>query len=241
MRRSELATLRADDPFFSQILDNTPIPRRRGPQSESLFYVMGPYTAFDASYPFEDPPQQYIDPGLFDPERDASFEETLATFCGTLRDEHGVWAFIATDLNVPTESEAEGTSGLSPLDQSILAATYADSVFFVVDEAGLNAGVGSEIGAVLSEFQLRLRTPQSGRKPRQRLQICLSDSLSASIEEVPYTYGVDVYEYDDWADLVTFAGNHIQEIWAKSRDPSEDFPVYTDRDGTDYYASFHTP
>lgn len=204
---------------------------------EFLVYVMGPYTPFDLSYAYPETDfgfdTPYVDSELFDPKSHEDMEATLRDVCSALRDDPGVRAFIATDVGVPTERDASETDwevrGLSPLDQSIEYARISDAVVFVLDEAGRNAGVASEIGAILGEFNLRLRNPNHPRKPRCRFRIYVSETFSsASIEEIPSGFGVDVYRYENESDLL---GNLRQFITAVEYASQYDsLPLYRQSD-----------
>lgn len=202
--------------IYRHILDAVPVS---GNRDDFLCYVMGPYTPFDLTYvyPDDDIEDPYIDAELFDPDEHEDMEETLRDICTELRNDPGVRAFIATDIGIPTTREARkerlDENGLSPLDQSIEYATVSDAVVFVLDEAGLNAGVGSEIGAILGEFNLRLRNQNLNRKPRQRLRIYYSGEFSsASIEEIPHGFGIDTYEYESQTDLLQNLRNFVTNV-----------------------------
>lgn len=215
-----------------RIVERSPDPPVWG-RGEFLVYVMGSYTPFDLTYVFPevrfDLDEPYVDSELFDPEHHEDMEATLKGVCSELRNDPGVRAFVATDVDVPTERDASETDGradgLSPLDQSIEYARVSDAVVFVLDEAGRNEGVASEIGAILGEFDLRLRNDDPPRKPRRRFRIYVSESFSsASIEEIPYGFGVDIYEYESRSDLL---GNLRQFVHAVESIPKEEaFPRY---------------
>ncbi len=89
---------------------------------------------------------------------------------------------------------------------------------FILDEAGLNAGVGSEVGAILDEFDLRIRNREPTGKPRRRFRIHLSDEFgSVSIEEIPSGYDIDVYRYQSEADLLRNLRNFVTNVEGLSR------------------------
>lgn len=216
MDRHDLTGNYEDSSIYQHVLDNTP-----DPESQLLCYVMGPYTPFDLTYAYSDDTidtdNPYIDADLFEPDKHEDMEETLRDICTELRMDPGIRAFVATDVGIPTRREARKGEleerGLSPLDQSIEYATVSDVVVFVLDEAGLNAGVGSELGAILGEFNLRIRNREPNRKPRQRFRIYLSDEFSsASIEEVPFGYDIDVYQYRSRTDLLRNLRNFITNV-----------------------------
>lgn len=202
--------------IYRHVLEATSVSGKR---DDFLCYVMGPYTPFDLTYvyPDEGVGSQYIDAELFDPDKHEDMEATLRDICSELRDDPGIRAFLATDVEIPTAREARrerlDEPGLSPLDQSIEFATVSDSVAFILDEAGLNAGVASEIGAILGEFNLRLRNRDPERKPRRRLRIYYSSEFaSASIEEIPHGFGIDAYEYESQRDLVANLRNFVTNV-----------------------------
>ena len=208
MNRRKLAHEYDGKSIYRHITEATTDP---GEQADFLCYVMGPYTPFDVTYAYPEETIEtdspYIEAGLFDPEKHEDMEETLQNVRTELRTDPGIRAFVATDVGVPTRREAQKTEleerGLSPLDQSIEYAIVSDAVVFILDEAGLNAGVGSEVGAILGEFNLRIRNEEPNRKPRRRFRIYLSNEFSsASIEEIPYGYDIDVYQYRNETDLL---------------------------------------
>lgn len=218
MNRDELTLEYNGDSIYQHIIDNTVDPERR---DSFLCYVMGPYTPFDVTYAYPEDTinleSPYIDAELFDPEEHEDMKATLHDICTELRNDPGIRSFIATDTGIPTAREARrerlDENGLSPLDQSIEYATVSDAVVFILDEAGLNAGVGSEIGAILGEFNLRLRNRNPNRKPRQRLRIYHSDEFSsASIEEIPHGFGIDTYEYESESDLLENLRHYITNV-----------------------------
>lgn len=219
------------------ITERSPDPPGHG-HGEFLVYVMGPYTPFDLTYAYPetdfDLDAPYVDSELFDPERHEDMEATLREVSSALRNDPGVRAFVATDVDVPTERDASEVDvemgGLSPLDQSIEYARVSDAVVFVLDEAGRNAGVASEVGAILGEFDLRLRNPDKPRKPRQRFRIYVSEAFSsASIEEIPYGFGVDIYRYESQGDLLGNLRHFVSAVEYASR--VESLPRYRESDG----------
>lgn len=223
MNRHDLTLEYDGTSIYQHIIDNTPAPEAA---SDFLCYVMGPYTPFDVTYAYSeeaiDTDDPYIDAELFDPDEHEDMEETLQKVRTELRDDPEIRAFVATDVEIPTRREARKDEleerGLSPLDQSIEYAAVSDAVVFILDEAGLNAGVGSEIGAILGEFNLRVRNREPNRKPRQRFRIYLSEEFSsASIEEIPYGYGIDVYQYRSETDLLRNLRNFVTNVENLSR------------------------
>jgi hypothetical protein len=223
MKRRKLALEYDGKSIYRHVVEGTPNPGNRG---DFLCYVMGPYTPFDVTYAYPadaiDIDDPYIEAELFDPDDHEDMEATLRGVCTELRRDPGIRAFVATDVGIPTAKETTrdrlDESGLSPLDQSIEYATVSDAVVFILDEAGLNAGVGSEVGAILGEFNLRVRNREPVRKPRQRFRIYLSDEFgSASIEEIPSGYDIDVYRYQSEVDLLRNLRNFVTNVENLSR------------------------
>ncbi len=140
------------EPVFAHIQRDVPQP----PESDldHDMFVMGPYTAFDAEYVYDDGEQlenPFIDDPLFDPKNHVtadwhgSFKQALEDICMSFREEFGVRAFLATDVAIPTEQEAgDDEPSMSVLDQSVAFAAVSDAT----------TGVGSEVGAILGEFHL---------------------------------------------------------------------------------------
>jgi hypothetical protein len=185
---------------------------------------MGPYTAFDASYAYPDAAalqSSFIEDPLFDPETHPdttgreTYEAALAELCDDLRAEFGVRAFLATDIRtIPTKADAgPNEPGMSVLEQSIAFAACSDAVVFVFTNAGLTTGAGSEVGAILGEFQLRRGHPREPLKPRQRIGIFQHEAFeSASIEEIPYTYGIGTREFATRPDLVDDIKGFLENV-----------------------------
>ncbi|WP_135829926.1 DUF7509 family protein [Halorussus halobius] len=225
-------------PVFEYVRRDAPTPDRDRLDEDFFVYVMGPYTAFDATYVFDDAEKlrtSFIDDPLFDPDRHVTGDETgtmeaaLRDVCEEMRELFGVRAFLATDIDVPTRREAEERdldNYLSVLDQSVAFAAVSDAVVFVFTQAGLTTGAGSEVGAILSEFNLRTGNPEPDRKPRERFRVFRGESFgSASIDELPYTYGVDAIEFEDEADLLAKTRQFLANVERTARD--RPFPVYT--------------
>ncbi len=230
----------AGDSVFSYVRRDAPRPSDSPLDDDFYVFVMGPYTAFDATYAYPDGDEledAFIDDPLFDPkqhideEGKGNFELALKDLCEDLRDEFGVRAFIATDIDIPTEGDVdEDEKSMPVLDQSIAFAAVSDAVVFVFSDAGLTAGVGSEVGAILGEFHLRRENPEPIRKPRERFKIFeTGDFGSASIEEVPSTYGIDTIEFTDQAELIS----DVQDFFANVErdDPDRAMHIFNPYEG----------
>lgn len=226
-----------NESVFSRIRQDAPKPSVSKLDDEFYVFVMGPYTAFDATYAYSDGDQlqsPFIDDPLFEPEYHitdegrGSFELALKDLCETFRDRFGVHAFLATDITIPTETEAsDNEESMSVLDQSVAFAAVSDAVVFVFSEAGLTTGVGSEVGAILGEFHLRRGNLEPIRKPRERFRIFKTEGFSsASVDEVPSTYGIDTIEFESKKELV---------------DKNQHFFANIERDDTDRLLSVFNP
>ncbi|MFB6177542.1 MAG: hypothetical protein ABEI99_10430 [Halobaculum sp.] len=224
-----------EETVFSIVRSDAPKPAEQSLKREFFVFVMGPYTAFDANYSYPDAEEldsRFIDDPLFDPDehrRDdgrATYESALADLCATLREEYGVRAFLATDIDIPTNDEAaEGEPSMSVLDQSIAFAAVSDAVVFVFTQGGLTTGTGSEVGSILSEFHLRTGNPEPIRKPRERFRIFTAEEFSsASIDEIPSTFEVDSLDFGNKSDLVQKIEDFLANI--ERTDPDRNLPVF---------------
>ncbi|MEZ3116069.1 hypothetical protein RYH80_09100 [Halobaculum sp. MBLA0147] len=224
------------EPVVSYVRDGAPEAPGEPLDEEMFVFVMGPYTAFDAEYAFEDADQlasKFAEDPLFDPERhrvdgEPSYEAVLDDLCERLREEIGVRAFLATDVPIPTEHRAEpNEEGMSVLDQSVVFAAVSDAVVFVFTEGGLTTGVGSEVGSILGEFHLRRRNDEPVRKPPERFRVFESDGFgSASIDEVPSTYGVDLVRFDSEEKLTDEVRQFL--VGLRRNDPDRPLPVFNE-------------
>lgn len=225
-------------PVFEYVQRDAPAPSQEQLGDDFFVYVMGPYTAFDATYVFDDAEKlktPFIDDPLFDPDNHVTDDDTgtmeaaLRDICNDMREGFGVRAFLATDIDIPTRREAEEhdlSSYLSVLDQSVAFAAVSDAVVFVFTQAGLTTGAGSEVGAILSEFNLRKGNPEPDRKPRERFRVFRGEAFSsASIDEIPYTYGVDAIEFENETDLLSKTRQFLANVERTARE--RPFPVYT--------------
>lgn len=220
----------ANRPIFEYIDKKVPTPDSNSP--EILTYVMGPYTAFDARRAFDaagNLESPFIDDPLFSESRHVledgfgSYERVLSDICAELRTNYGVRAFIASDVGIPTETQAQDSGldepGMTPLDQSIAFSAVSDAVIFIYSQAGLNSGVAAEAGAILGEFNLRIDDPRNILKPKERLRIFHEpDFSSASIDEIPFGYDIDCVEFADLEDLVNKVHRHLVNVERAARD-----------------------
>jgi len=223
-------------PVFEHVQQQVQQPVQSPFTAPFYVYVMGPYTAFDAREAYDNAGKlksPYMNDSLFDEQKHvnaanrATYEAALADFCDSLRSDLGVCAFLASDVDsIPTIQQASGsTQGMSVLDQSIAFAGVSDAIAFIFTNAGLTTGVGAEVGAVLSDFNLRRRNPEPERKPRKRLRIFShTEFRSASVDEVPFTYGVAKREFETDEDLVEEIKSFIEGI--RRANNTGPLPVY---------------
>ncbi len=217
---------------LDHVAECAPVPVISPLDHPFFVYVMGPYTAFDASYALPDPDQRYLDDPLFNPERHAekigreTYEAALSDLCEQLRAELGVRAFLATDIvTIPTVKEAGEDSGMSVLDQSIAFAGVSDAVVFIFTVGGLTTGPGAEVGTILSEFNLRQDSKTHPRKPRRRLSLFVQDEFSsATIGEIGTTYGIASREFSTRSQLVDRIRKFLENIRREALDTP--LPVY---------------
>ena len=229
----------SDQPIVDHIDNNAPSPSSPSPNSDFFVYVMGPYTAFNADYVYDDAGKltsPFIDDPLFDSDTHVTengrgdMESVLADLCEDLREQLGVRAFIATDIDIPTKRQAEDTDceepGMTPLDQSVEFAAVSDAVLFIFSAAGLNSGVAGEVGSVLGEFNLRWNNPARECKPRERLRIFQGPGFgSASLDEIPFGFGVDVIDFETRKELLAKSQQFLVGVERGARE--EGWPIFS--------------
>jgi hypothetical protein len=237
-----IATLQYNNTPIRTLLDER-IPQTSGGDDDFFVYVMGPYTAFDIKYAFslddEESPdieedQRYVDDPLFDPAvhtgdgiNRSPYEAALADLCDHVRNECGVRPFVATDVEIPTPSRAPKLSnpGMTPLSQSLYFAAASDAVIFVYSQAALNAGVGTEMGTILSEFNLRLSSSRSPYKPRQRVKIFHTPYFSsATVNEIYADYVIDQLEFSTSSQIINQIEAFLMNI--KQIEKTRGLPVW---------------
>jgi hypothetical protein len=235
MKRRDYRFQFKGESVFSYVQRDAPEPEESQLDEDVFVYVMGPYTAFDATYAYSNGDElksPFIEDPLFDPElhitddERGSYEAALDDLWATLREEFGVCAFLATDIDIPTENDAADDEPSKPvLTQSIEFAAVSDAVVFVFTPAGLTTGAGSEVGAILGEFHLRQGNSEPIRKPRERFRIFTTKEFSsASIDEIPWTYGVDTIDFEDKGDLVRKIQHFLANL--ERQDPDRPLPIF---------------
>lgn len=156
--------------------------------------------------------RRFIEDPLFNPEEHHDEESEIATYqaalidlCESIRERCGVRAFLATDVKIPTPSRADDLDdpGMTPLAQSLGYAAVSDAVIFIFSQAALNAGVGTEMGAVLSEFNLRGDTPGLPMKPRSRIRIFHTPYFgSATVTDIFEDFAVSQLEFSTISQII---------------------------------------
>lgn len=221
--------------IFAHIQRDATSPPVSKLDDDFYLFVMGPYTAFDATYVYDNADKlksPFIEDPLFDPQQHVTedgrgdFEAALDDYCSKLRKELGVHAFLASDIGIKTEEKAaDGEPSMSVLDQSIAFAAVSDAVMFILTPAGLTSGAEVEVGALLGEFHLRKENPEPVRKPRPRFRIFKTENFSsASIREIPSTYGVGTMEFADENELFTNTQHFLADI--ERDDPDRPLPIF---------------
>lgn len=119
-----------------------------------LLYLMGPYKSFDLRYVLTEEERREVEvdalPGpirrLFRNE-DAidDAKALLRRVQGSLRADPGVNAFLATDVDVETDT-------IDAVTQSIEYARVSNATAFIVPFLGHNFGVGEETGSILENL-----------------------------------------------------------------------------------------
>lgn len=225
-------------PIFNHLKKDVPLANTDSTFNDFFVYVMGPYTAFDVMYAFEDADKletRYIEDPLFDPELhdnddgNSKLEQILAGLCEYMREEIGVRAFIATDIAIPTMQDVKENNlnqpAMTPLDQSIAFSAVSDAVIFVFSESGRTTGVGAEVGAVLCEFGLRVRSALTGRKPRQRFRVFETPGFkSASVNEIPGGFDIESNEFNNKKEIKTQIRAFLTGVERTARE--KNLPIY---------------
>lgn len=230
-------------PVSDILSEEAPAPPGLSPHDDFTVYVMGPYTAFDAEKAYDDAEElrtRFQDDPLFDPDEhvdgdgDPDMEVALREFCGELRERHGCRAFIATDVDIPTNEQAAernagddepSVPGMDPLAQSVAFAAHSDAVLFLFTRGGLTTGVGAETGGVLGEFHLRRGNPATTHKPGQRVAVHLAEDFgSATVDELPEGYDVQYDSFGSKAELHDSLRNWFDNLDRATRDAG--LPVF---------------
>ena len=205
------------------------------PLSEYLVYVMSAYTAYNLQQALEeheeqvDLPELYPPDALFDPDVHESMEAAIRDLCSEIRKATNARAFIATDVDIPTITEAQNEDldepGMTPLEQSIAFARESNAVVFVFPYAGIPIGVASEAGALCEHFNLRAADTAERTKPCERFRLFReSGGGSATVEEFEFDYELRFAIYESRDELVHAIKRFLQQL--QHREQDDDFPVY---------------
>lgn len=191
-----------------------------GDPGDELVFLMGPYRLLDPTYLYPDdghslPPDPLAPDGTG--AAPDSIEATLREVARRVTDAVPATVFIASDVDVPTKTEASRSNreepGMSVIDQSVACAKASAGNAFVFTKAGLTTGVGAEVGAIPEYFGLRSPTART-RDPRTFCIFAEAEAVghgrnrydptfsSASIDEMDDAYDVRFRYFEDRPDLV---------------------------------------
>lgn len=202
-------------PMETVIRQSIPYADPDGP----LVFLMGPYRLLDPTYLY--PGESYpLPPDPLAPNGDGvapdAIEATLRTICERVSAATPATVFIASDVDVPTRTEAARSDrsepGMAVIDQSVAFANASAGSAFVFTKAGLTTGAGAEAGAIPEQFRLRDETARR-RDPRT---LCIFAEAtrtddgrtyeprfrSASIDEMDEAYAIRFRYFDDRPALV---------------------------------------
>jgi len=172
---------------------------------------MGPYTTQNIDYFLKDNisiDDSQQDLGAFDPSCD--MHTVLGSVVGTLRDNYGVNAFIATDANVPLPKDAP--QGVDALTQSIEYAKASDATAFVLPYGGVRDGVDIEIGSVLEN---RIE-PDNLDDEVFRYHIFREKRVSSqTLRSLEQRYDVTISKFDSRLELGMQFGNFMNSVTEK--------------------------
>ncbi len=174
-----------------------------------LCYIMGPYKSFNLNYVLSDEDRRDIDiddlPGplrrLFQnkAEIDAA-QALLRRVQGSLRVDPGINAFLALDIDIPTEEVDAAT-------QSIEFTRCSNATAFILPFFGHNFGVGEEAGSILEAL---------AETHGDRLIFLHEENVtSAMIRSARVRWDLRIDTYDSEAELVEklrlFAGGIMHQ------------------------------
>ncbi|WP_053948975.1 DUF7509 family protein [Halolamina sediminis] len=181
------------------------------PYDRFLFYIMGPYKSFNLNYVLSEEERQDIAiddlPGplrrLFQnkDEIDAA-QALLRRFQGSLRVTPGVNAFLALDVDIPTEEVDAAT-------QSIEFTRCSNATAFVLPFLGHNFGVGEEAGSILEAL--------SETHGDRLIFVHEDDVTSAMIRSARVRWDLRVDTYDTEAELVEKLRRFVGGIMHRER------------------------
>ncbi|UWG48155.1 Uncharacterized protein HSRCO_1877 [Halanaeroarchaeum sp. HSR-CO] len=176
-----------------------------------LFYIMGPYKSFDLNYVLGEEERRRIDvedlPGplraLF--RNEGNIDEAhalLRRVQGALRDDPGVNAFLAVDVDVDVDD-------VDAVTQSIEFTRCSNATAFVVPFLGHNFGVGEEAGSILETL---------AESHGERLVFVHEDDVtSAMIRSASVRWDLRVETYGSEVELVETLRRFAAEIMHRER------------------------
>ncbi len=174
-----------------------------------LFYVMGPYKSFNLNYVLSEEDRRDIDiedlPGplrrLF--QNKAEIDEAQALLRrvqGSLRVTPGINAFLALDVDIPTDRVDAAT-------QSIEFTRCSNATAFILPFLGHNFGVGEEAGSILEAL--------SETHSDRLIFVHEDDVTSAMIRSARDRWDLRVETYENEGELVDklrlFAGGIMHQ------------------------------
>jgi hypothetical protein len=176
-----------------------------------LFYVMGPYKSFNLNYVLGEDERQQMDiedlPGplrrLFRNENAIDDAHALLRRVqGALRNDPGVNAFLAVDVDVDVEE-------VDAVTQSMEFTRCSNATAFVVPFLGHNFGVGEEAGSILEAL---------AESHGERLVFVHEDDVtSAMIRSASIRWDLRIETYESEAELVDTLRRFAAEIMHRER------------------------
>lgn len=185
------------------------------PHRRFLVYLMGPYKSFELADLVDDEVAvEELDGSSGDwIEDEGSYSEQdvldlLETVRDRLRDEGGLNAFLAIDVDVPLDEMDAAT-------QTIEFATASNVIVFVVPAVGKNLGVGIETGSVLEGLP---------DEKQERIVFVHEENVrSAMIASLSRRWDVAVYSYRDVDELVKRIREFAVDVM--NREATGDLPL----------------
>ena len=200
------------------LLDRLPsVPHRR-----FLVYLMGPYKSFDLDDLVDDEvavDELDVSIGEWIENEGAYSEqdvlELLETVRDRLRDEGGLNAFLAIDIDIPLEEMDAAT-------QTIEFAKASNVIVFVVPAIGKNLGVGIETGSVLEGLPV---------EEQDRIVFVHEETVrSAMIASLSRRWDVAVSRYSDEDELVKRIREFAVDVM--NRETTGDLPTFDEGENT---------
>jgi hypothetical protein len=181
------------------------------PYDRFLFYLMGPYKSFNLEYVLSEEERREIDiedlPGplrkLFRNEDAITDAQAfLRRVQGQLREDPGVNAFLALDVDVDTDE-------VDAVTRSIEYARCSNATAFVVPCLGHNFGVGEEAGSILERV--------ADTHGERLVFVHEADVTSAMIRSAHTRWDLRIATYDTEDELVGLLRRFAGEIMHRER------------------------